>query len=355
MFDYSKLAHRVEHTEIRGPADMPARFHDRETLWSEVERRESRKDSQLAREFLLSTPHELTFDQRRDLVRGFVEAELVAKRMVADIALHRPEGDNDDRNFHAHVLVAQRQMFSNGFRAVKTREWNSRDQLAAWREAWMDHCNRALGRAGHDMRVDNRSLEAQLADAMAAGDATRLMALDRKPEPHIPKAAYKRPTAPGNRDFYQHKMAVVLENQRRVHELARHWRRRLAAEQDQRRRTGVQQRPFHQKPPSVPRRPPQVRPPRAKAAKPQTWLRLPPRLFGTRKRSAKIPREWIVKRLAKERPLMAFFAALYSDAALLAALRAARVLELQSRLKTATARKRGIGRQRRRAKHPTDC
>lgn len=40
--------------------------------------------------------------------------------------------------------------------ALKPKAW-----LEQTREAWADHANRALERAGHDARIDHRTLEAQ--------------------------------------------------------------------------------------------------------------------------------------------------------------------------------------------------
>ena len=38
-----------------------------------------------------------------------------------------------------------------------TARWNSEEQLAAWRAAWADVCNRCLELAGHEDRIDHRS------------------------------------------------------------------------------------------------------------------------------------------------------------------------------------------------------
>ena len=38
-----------------------------------------------------------------------------------------------------------------------TARWNSEEQLAAWRAAWADVCNRCLEQAGHEARIDHRS------------------------------------------------------------------------------------------------------------------------------------------------------------------------------------------------------
>ena len=56
----------IEFAAIMAPADAPAAFGDRQTLWNAAEAAENRKDAVPARELLVSLPHELDFGQRRD-------------------------------------------------------------------------------------------------------------------------------------------------------------------------------------------------------------------------------------------------------------------------------------------------
>lgn len=156
--DYS---HRsgVHHAEIIAPPDTPAWMQERETLWNGVEAAEKRRDSQLAREIQLALPCELTDAERVGLVRQFVEAEFVARGMIADIAIHRPDAAGDKRNHHAHVMLTMRALTGDGF-GPKRRDWNDTDILRGWRESWATHVNDELARAGLSERVDHRSHEA---------------------------------------------------------------------------------------------------------------------------------------------------------------------------------------------------
>jgi hypothetical protein len=111
--------------------------------------------------------------------------------MVADVAIHAPVPEKGDhpKNHHAHIMLTLRQATAQGLRAVKTREWNSDTLLVQWSALWAEHQNRALARAGHQARVDHRSLLAQCIDAKRRGDLALAIALDRKPELHVgPKA-----------------------------------------------------------------------------------------------------------------------------------------------------------------------
>ena len=96
-------------------------------------------------------------------MHGFVRAAFVDDGMVADIALHAPDGD--ERNHHAHILLTLRTIEGESF-GPKMRAWNDTARLEQWRALWADHVNRALARAGERERVDHRSLEAQGVDRL---------------------------------------------------------------------------------------------------------------------------------------------------------------------------------------------
>lgn len=160
----------VVFSAIYAPKNAPAWTRERAALWNEVERAEKRKDAQLAREITLGLPHELTADQRRQLVTDFVREQFTRQGMIADVNIHVPGGKGDDRNHHAHVLLTMREIGPEGF-GPKAREWNSREQIERWREAWERTQNRYLERHGHEARVDRRTLKAQ--------------GIDREPTTHL--------------------------------------------------------------------------------------------------------------------------------------------------------------------------
>lgn len=155
VHDYSRKR-GVDHSEIMAPANAPGWAHDRAKLWNAVEHSEKRKDSQVAREVEFALPTELYPNEQVELVRGFVRSQFVSAGMVADVNLHHLESSNP----HAHVLLSMRDIGPDGFGA-KNRSWNDKALLLQWREAWAEHVNTALERAGHTVRIDHRTLAAQ--------------------------------------------------------------------------------------------------------------------------------------------------------------------------------------------------
>jgi hypothetical protein len=164
---YPSREERIQFTDIMAPKDTPEWAHDRNRLWNEAEKAEKRKDAQLAREIEISLPHELTGPQREWLVKDFAREAFVRKGYAVDIAIHAPDKESDDRNYHAHLMITMRTLGPNGFAAKKDRDLNSKDQLKAWREQWANLANRHLERHGHKERIDHRSLKEQGVDREA--------------------------------------------------------------------------------------------------------------------------------------------------------------------------------------------
>jgi ATP-dependent exoDNAse (exonuclease V) alpha subunit len=172
IHDYSSRTKGVVESVILRPENSPEWTAHTASLWNEVERGERRKDSQLAREFVLAVPRELTAKEQLECAVGWAQAELVSKGMIAEVSLHNPKGG---KNPHVHILATMRTIEGDKFSATKPREWNEKVQLHYWRESWCKAENAALEKAGRPERVDHRSLKAQ--------------GLDRLPEPKLGRAA----------------------------------------------------------------------------------------------------------------------------------------------------------------------
>jgi Ti-type conjugative transfer relaxase TraA len=153
---YTSRRGAAAHSEIMSPPEVPVWVHDRAALWNRVEAGELRKDSQLARVIDVGLPIELAPEECVALVRGYIASEFVAKGMIADFSIRR----DDPHNPHAHILLTLRSVGPSGF-GPKERRWNGKANLLGWRSAWADQVNEHLARAGHSVRIDHRTLEAQ--------------------------------------------------------------------------------------------------------------------------------------------------------------------------------------------------
>lgn len=186
--DYTKKG-GVVYAEIMLPENAPQEWQDRSTLWNEVERIEKGSRAQLAREYEVALPRELSREEQIQLVRDFVRENFVNKGMCADISVH----DKEDGNPHAHILLTTRPIEQGGtwgkkaentyvldkngnrilqkidkqnrkiYKRIKTptTDWDSKEFLQRNRESWAAAVNRELERKNLPQRVDHRSLADQ--------------------------------------------------------------------------------------------------------------------------------------------------------------------------------------------------
>lgn len=171
-------------TLILAPDHAPEWVYDRQRLWNEVEAIEKNWNSQLAREFNIALPKELSNEQQLELIRDFAQEQFVDKGMVADIAIHR----DDENNPHAHIMLTMRAFNEDGswankkkreyifnengehvldkkgnkkFFAVPLTDWDRKETLEKWREEWANHANKSLEKAGFQERISHLSHEAR--------------------------------------------------------------------------------------------------------------------------------------------------------------------------------------------------
>jgi hypothetical protein len=140
-----------------------------------------RKNARVADKIRLALPRELSPEQRMQLVQDFAR-DLTGGRVAWFAGIHA-EG-KDAHNPHCHMVIRDRDI-ETGKRVLHLSD-SPRDRAkmglepkaVEWvRAKWEDHANRALEAAGHDVRIDRRSLEAQ--------------GIDREPTIHIgPQAAH---------------------------------------------------------------------------------------------------------------------------------------------------------------------
>lgn len=184
-FDYRRKSGVIS-ADLLTPENVPDWARDRSQLWNAVEKKETRKNSRLAREIKVTIPHELSDEVGRLMVLQWAYDHLVSRGMCADVCIHDPDpGEYGNRNKHAHILCTDRELTVDGWASNKNRDWNSKDLIEDLRKTWAEAQNVALADAGSTARVDHRSLEAQRDEAIARMDMDLAISLDRPPEPRL--------------------------------------------------------------------------------------------------------------------------------------------------------------------------
>lgn len=159
LFDY-KRRKGVAASFIALPDHAPDWASNREQLWNEAESAEKRKNSTVAREFMIALPAELTAIQRKKLVKRFSSALVERYGFALDVAIHEPNRKGDERNHHAHLLASTRVLTAEGFKE-KTRSLDGgqsgREEIEKIREMWANFANDALKKARLKERIDHRA------------------------------------------------------------------------------------------------------------------------------------------------------------------------------------------------------
>ena len=166
-------------------------------------------------------PRELSREQQRALTHDFLHAHLPDKPYL--VVMHEPRTATGETQPHIHVLFSERgmdgiareeaQFFKRANRAqpeqggaAKDRFWSERRCPHRIRQAWVDLTNYHLERAGHDVRVDARSLHAR--------------GIEREPER---KAGWQREGAEHREQVQQARTQTDAREQQLAHE---HWEQR---------------------------------------------------------------------------------------------------------------------------------
>lgn len=194
--DYTKKG-GVAYSEIMLCENAPKEYQDRQTLWNAVEKIEKGSKAQLAREYEVALPVELSREEQIQLVRDFAKENFVDKEMCVDFSIH----DKENGNPHAHIMLTTRPINENGEWGMKEKkdymrdengervplidkktglqkvdsrnrkqwkreyvqfnDWNTKDFLYRSRESWAEKVNQELERKNVPQRVDHRSYNEQ--------------------------------------------------------------------------------------------------------------------------------------------------------------------------------------------------
>ncbi len=190
----------VEDTQIVMPSGCtwePSRAE----LWNAVEHKNKRADAQVAREFEVALPAELPASARKELAVEFAQTISDRYGIAADVAIHAPSRNGDERNHHAHILTTTNRVEQDGRLGNKVRELDAvaHDRCATNRDKpneveqlradWSSLTNRYLERHGLEQRIDHRSLSDQRTAAREIDDQDKARDLDREPTRHMGPAA----------------------------------------------------------------------------------------------------------------------------------------------------------------------
>ena len=184
--DYTKKQGVIS-KEIFLPDHAPKEYKDRKTLWNSVELFEKNSNAQLARNFIISLPKELSIEENKKMIEEYVQNNFVKEGMIVDLAIHG-ESREGNQNIHAHIMTIVRPINEDGTwgqkskkeyildekgekvlnkngkpktRKVELTTWNDKGNVEKWRENFSELCNEYLAKNKIEKRVDHRSFKRQ--------------------------------------------------------------------------------------------------------------------------------------------------------------------------------------------------
>lgn len=170
-YDYTKRS-GVLWTGIATPNGIEI---NRNELWNLAEKTETRSNSRTAREIVINIPHELMQgDQSAGKMLAYEFATSLSQKygIAVDVAVHAPDKQGDNRNYHAHLLLTTRQLEQDkniiklgnksqlemsNTQLAKLELPKAQDELVSIRKAWADLTNDYLAEHGLNERIDHRS------------------------------------------------------------------------------------------------------------------------------------------------------------------------------------------------------
>lgn len=171
-YDYTKRS-GVLWTGLATPHGLSI---NRNELWNRAEKIETRSNSRTAREIVINIPHELMQgDQSAGKMLAYEFATNLSQKyqIAVDVAVHAPDKQGDNRNYHAHLLLTTRQItqeqdgiFEFGKKSQLEMSntqlkqaglLSNQDELKEIRRAWAELANEYLAEQGIDERIDHRS------------------------------------------------------------------------------------------------------------------------------------------------------------------------------------------------------
>ena len=210
--DYEKKGDRLLFSQS---SNMPSWAKaDARAYWQAADEHE-RANGRLFKHIEASLPVELTLEQNIALVRKFAAEVTGRENLPFSLTIHAGDGQKElpkDAPYpQPHFDLAISERINDGIDrgpdlwfkraatgkkarpedggARKTDSLKPKEWLEQSRKLWADMVNDALAEAGHDVRIDHRSLVDQCLEAIAQGDLEKAEELNRLPKSRLPRQA----------------------------------------------------------------------------------------------------------------------------------------------------------------------
>jgi|GEM_PF-3766087 len=155
MYDYRNKS------GLESPTQIVGMDCDLQELADRMELSETRKNSTVARRYIVALPHEVSKEERAELAHGFLEHLNKEYGVAGAVSVHEPDRKGDQRNYHAHITISDRAVNEKGEFGSKVRvlaDMKTRNvELEKIKGHWEGKCNEVLESQGKE-KVREKSL-----------------------------------------------------------------------------------------------------------------------------------------------------------------------------------------------------
>lgn len=156
-FDFSRKANELVDADVMLPEGADPTFEDPVALWSSVESKENRINSQLCRTFEISIPNEVPAELRSEFARELLQP-FVDHGLPVEWAIHQEEAIFQAvENPHISAAIGFRQLGPAGWAKNKDRIMNTVMRDDAHGKFWVPAMNAFFEKHGIDARVEHKS------------------------------------------------------------------------------------------------------------------------------------------------------------------------------------------------------
>ena len=193
LYQYGRSERVIEVKTIL-PESAPEEYQDPKKLFNAIENFEKASNARTAKKIMVALPKEFDLEKQKEVLENFIKGNITAENYACTYAIH---ADKENKNPHAHILIANRQLNNKGEWSTKSRKeyaldekgeripqldetgeqklgkrneklWkrvsvqvnplDKKETLKNLREQWAFECNKHLAQ---DKQIDHRSYERQ--------------------------------------------------------------------------------------------------------------------------------------------------------------------------------------------------
>jgi ElaB/YqjD/DUF883 family membrane-anchored ribosome-binding protein len=107
------------------PENAPEEYQDPKKLFNAIEHFETASNARTAKKIMVALPKEFDLELQKKVIENYIKENITSENYACTYAIHT---DRENKNPHAHILIANRQLNSKGEWSTKSRKEYALDE-----------------------------------------------------------------------------------------------------------------------------------------------------------------------------------------------------------------------------------